>query len=204
VKALEESAATARALARGQDGALEEEEGTEGTEETAMDQTAVVADEMQPVADGSDAATAAAAAVGSAASAGLVAQVAVPMELDGSGEREAAGGMPPTGVAEAVQRGAALPPSKPSSPPPSEASAGEIAPAAGEIAPAAGEIAPAAGEIAPAAGEIVQAEPLFDLPPELVVPVRMGEQPPGEQQPAGTAAVAAEAVANGRGLGCQG
>jgi len=169
-----------------------------------MDQTAVVADEMQPVADGSDAATAAAAAVGSAASAGLVAQVAVPMELDGSGEREAAGGMPPTGVAEAVQRGAALPPSKPSSPPPSEASAGEIAPAAGEIAPAAGEIAPAAGEIAPAAGEIVQAEPLFDLPPELVVPVRMGEQPPGEQQPAGTAAVAAEAVANGRGLGCQG
>ena len=112
------------------------------------------------------------------------------MEVDGSGEREAAGGMPPTGVAEAVQRGAALPPSKPSSPPPSEASAGEIA--------------PAAGEIAPAAGEIVQAEPLFDIPPELVVPVRMGEQPPGEQQPAGTAAVAAEAVANGCGLGCQG
>ena len=183
MKALEESAATARALARGQDGALEEEEGTEETEETAMDQTAVVADEMEPVADGSDAAAAAAAAVGSAASAGLVAQVAVPMEVDGSGEREAAGGMPPTGVAEAVQRGAALPPSKPSSPPPSEASAGEIA---------------------PAAGEIVQAEPLFDLPPELVVPVRMGEQPPGEQQPAGTAAVAAEAVANGRGLGCQG
>ena len=194
MKALEESAATARALARGQDGALEEEE---GTEETAMDQTAVVADEMEPVADSSDAAAAAAAAVGSAASAGLVAQVAVPMEVDGSGEREAAGGMPPTGVAEAVQRGAALPPSKPSSPPPSEASAGEIAPAAGEIAPA-------AGEIAPAAGEIVQAEPLFDLPPELVVPVRMGEQPPGEQQPASTAAVAAEAVANGRGLGCQG
>ena len=187
MKALEESAATARALARGQDGALEEEE---GTEETAMDQTAVVADEMEPVADSSDAAAAAAAAVGSAASAGLVAQVAVPMEVDGSGEREAAGGMPPTGVAEAVQRGAALPPSKPSSPPPSEASAGEIA--------------PAAGEIAPAAGEIVQAEPLFDLPPELVVPVRMGEQPPGEQQPASTAAVAAEAVANGRGLGCQG
>ena len=99
MKALEESAATARALARGQEGALEEEE---GTEETAMDQTAVVADEMQPVADGSDAAAAAAAAVGSAASAGLVAQVAVPMEVDGSGEREAAGGMPPTGVAEAV------------------------------------------------------------------------------------------------------
>tara|TARA_B100000795_G_scaffold65434_1_gene44486 strand:- start:307 stop:597 length:291 start_codon:yes stop_codon:yes gene_type:complete len=91
-------------------------------------------------------------------------------------------GMPSTGVAEAVQRGAALPPSKPSLPPPSQVSAGEIA---------------------PGAAEIVQAEPLFDLPPELVVPVRMGEQPPGEQQPPGAAAAAAAAV-GGRGLDCQG
>ena len=183
VQALEEAEATARALARGQDGALEEGVDEEA-EEAVMDEAAMEVDQVEAVVNGSGAAAAVAAAAGGAASAGLVGQVAVPMEVDGGGEREAGGGqvgMPPIGVAEAVQRGAALPPSKPSLPPPPEVSAGEIA---------------------PAAGEIVQAEPLFDLPPELVVPVRMGEQPPGEQQPSGTAAAVVAAVA-GRGLDCQ-
>ena len=171
VQAIEESEATARALARGQDGALEE---GEEAEEAVMDEAAMEVDEAEGVANGSGAAAAVAAAAGGAASAGLVAQAAVPMEVQV--------GMPSTGVAEAVQRGAALPPSKPSLPPPSQVSAGEIA---------------------PGAAEIVQAEPLFDLPPELVVPVRMGEQPPGEQQPPGAAAAAAAAV-GGRGLDCQG
>jgi hypothetical protein len=184
VQALEESEAMARALARGQDGALEEgEEVEEEMMDHAIDQAAMELDEVEGVANGSGAAAAVAAAASD-----LVVQAAVPMEVDAGSEREAGGvqvGMPPTGVAEAVQRGAALPPSKPSLLPPPEGSAGEIV---------------------PAAGEIVQAEPLFDLPPELVVPVCVGEQPPGEQQPSGTAAAAAAAAAAvaERGLDCQG